>query len=232
MEKSLGQILHETQHGTDVQWNLCTREYRAKQEMKALEFALIVDPYYLMRKAQDEGKTIQVLFQGTLWNNASSPCLFSLRPDHYRVKPDWKLPDPPEGHEWHRTDWTEYMLPPPYRPLLVGETGSYESSADDGETWQSGQNPEIPTTSGLNGYYRTDRPLPKPKKRVDLEMSDIPDNATIISGDYRFNIAGISKDSIRFGGEWRTYKSLARSYKIDRHDGLGAVPCWKEVEAE
>lgn len=33
----------------------------------------------------------------------------------------WTLPPPPEGQQWHRTDWTEEMLPKGYRPLLLEE---------------------------------------------------------------------------------------------------------------
>lgn len=36
-------------------------------------------------------------------------------------KPEWKLPEPPEGKEWHRKYWTQDMLPEGYRPLLLGE---------------------------------------------------------------------------------------------------------------
>lgn len=35
--------------------------------------------------------------------------------------PEWRLPDPPPGQQWHRDDWTQDMLPEGYRPLLLGE---------------------------------------------------------------------------------------------------------------
>ena len=35
--------------------------------------------------------------------------------------PPWKLPDPPPGREWHRSDWTQEMLPDGWRPLLEME---------------------------------------------------------------------------------------------------------------
>ena len=74
-------------------------------------------------------------------------------------KPEWKLPDPPDGAEWHRTDWTQAMLPEGWRPLYVGETGDYEASGD-GTQWEQGMSPDYPTVKASHVWMRTTRPLP------------------------------------------------------------------------
>lgn len=74
--------------------------------------------------------------------------------------PAWQLPPPPPGRQWHRVDgWTEEMLPQGYRPLLVGETGSYEHSTG-GKMWIPGQNEDDATPPAQYCFWRTTRPLP------------------------------------------------------------------------
>jgi hypothetical protein len=74
--------------------------------------------------------------------------------------PAWQLPPPPPGRQWHRVDgWTEEMLPQGYRPLLVGETGSYEQSTG-GKVWIPGQNEDDATPPAQYCFWRTTRPLP------------------------------------------------------------------------
>jgi hypothetical protein len=74
--------------------------------------------------------------------------------------PAWQLPPPPPGRQWHRVDgWTEEMLPQGYRPLLVGETGSYDHSTF-GEYWISGSWETAPAPLMSYCFYRTNRPLP------------------------------------------------------------------------
>jgi hypothetical protein len=74
--------------------------------------------------------------------------------------PAWQLPPPPPGRQWHRVDgWTEEMLPQGYRPLLVGETGSYEHSTR-GDYWVTGSWETAPAPLASYCFYRTSRPLP------------------------------------------------------------------------
>jgi hypothetical protein len=74
--------------------------------------------------------------------------------------PAWQLQPPPPGRMWHRVDgWTEEMLPQDYRPLLVGETGSYEHSTF-GKCWISGSWETAPTPLASYCFYRTNRPFP------------------------------------------------------------------------
>ena len=84
--------------------------------------------------------------------------------DLVNVEP-WKLPAPPEGMQWHRDDWTEDMLPGIKRPLLIGETGTYEILLNG--VWEEGTGLNMPTPHNCP-FMRTDRPLPSIPKRVPL----------------------------------------------------------------
>jgi hypothetical protein len=92
----------------------------------------------------------------------------------------WHLPDPPEGYEWHRTDWTEKMLPEEWRPQYVGESGvEYEASSDgiNWNTYREGISTRMPTPKCFNTFFRTKAPLPPPKpklREVPLGPRDVP----------------------------------------------------------
>jgi hypothetical protein len=68
-----------------------------------------------------------------------------------------------EGQEWHRTDWTEDMLPEGWRPRLVGEghARDFDCKHDEGEhsTWGTWHEPGNFTDEG-EFFFRTLRPIP------------------------------------------------------------------------
>lgn len=95
---------------------------------------------------------------------------------------EWRLPDPPPGEQWHRTDgWTQDMLPDGWRPLLFGECeGSYDKELDkelrDGR-WIDVREPFVTLTSPKDSHTRTRRPLPaveQPTWDVTVEPTWIP----------------------------------------------------------
>lgn len=74
----------------------------------------------------------------------------------------WKLPEPPEHQQWHRTDWTQEMLPQGWRPLLKDEfieVGD-ECLMWDKKTWRVESVPVSRATP--LAHHRTTRPLPTP----------------------------------------------------------------------
>lgn len=97
----------------------------------------------------------------------------------FRLKP-WSLPAPPEDREWHRTDWTEEMLPSPYRPMLLNEVrepgDEYWSSED---RWDKTPEKGLLLLRGYNMFFRTTRPLPPARRKVPLEFQDIVPGACI-----------------------------------------------------
>jgi hypothetical protein len=102
---------------------------------------------------------------GTYWH--SSSLLIDLE---NIPAPAWQLPPPPPGRQWHRVDgWTEEMLPQGYRPLLVGETGSYEHSTG-GKHWVLGSWETAPTPLASYCFYRTTRTLPSQPPPVTPPM--------------------------------------------------------------
>ena len=79
------------------------------------------------------------------------------------VTPEWKLPDPPQGEQWHRTDWTQDMLPDGYRPLLLGEVNTAgvderECGGHRGGEWLPLSSVEA--SASHHPHLRTTRPLP------------------------------------------------------------------------
>lgn len=110
---------------------------------------------------------------GKIWDMGSSfgssekftyrvPINHPLDPDPSLKQPEWKLPDPPVGHKWHRDDWTQDMLPDGYRPLLECEIDNKEHSDID---WRSEDavgfcEPIDAFFANGVGWFRTKRPLP------------------------------------------------------------------------
>ena len=78
----------------------------------------------------------------------------------------WTLPPPPAGQQWHRTDWTEDMLPEGWRPLLYDEIPQFGD-----QVWEFGKGPwgkyvtAEPRHSAHN-HTRTMRPLSTPPRMV------------------------------------------------------------------
>lgn len=101
-----------------------------------------------------------------------------IHPDDLALIPEepaWTLPPPPEGHKWHRNDWTQDMLPEGYRPLLDGEVieedDEFFAASNEPQEWKSyplpdedddGTNESIGhlCTGLLLFQHRTRRPLP------------------------------------------------------------------------
>lgn len=78
----------------------------------------------------------------------------------------WSLPAPPPGRQWHRTDWTQEMLPEGTRPLLLGEwndVGDEILPAQGGHLYGEGwQEAETNYQADENTWHlRTRRPLPE-----------------------------------------------------------------------
>lgn len=101
----------------------------------------------------------------------------------------WKLPEPPEGMQWHRVDWTREMLPEGWRPILKGEP--YLPSGGDqrlyGGSWESG-GIDLREADWHNTNLRTHRPLPispvpKPEKRLCIHCGLPIEGAMIGAGD-------------------------------------------------
>lgn len=91
------------------------------------------------------------------------PADWPLDPDPAKAQPAkaWRLPDPPPGMAWHRTDWTEEMLPEGWRPFLRGE-----NSETGDQVWEFGIGPwkQAFVEKAHEDYarLRTRRPLPLP----------------------------------------------------------------------
>ena len=105
--------------------------------------------------------------------------------------PEWRLPDPPHGHDWHRYDWTEGMLPDGWRPLLLGERPSCGDQLFTDDRWII-VNLYTPA-KGYEPHQRTQRPLPSPKpklREVPLCADDIKAGDEFLSPEgnrYKWN---------------------------------------------
>jgi hypothetical protein len=111
---------------------------------------------------------------------------YNAKEDELTAAP-WKLPEPPENEQWHRTDfWTEKMLPEPYRPLLVGETiqegDEYENGAQMlGLHWKKQSGDWSSAGQSADNFthvpHRTTRPLPDPStpqpEEIPYEETDL-----------------------------------------------------------
>jgi hypothetical protein len=68
-----------------------------------------------------------------------------------------------EGQEWHRDDFTTDMVPPGWRPLLLGEKADHHEDKwydpDDGD-WNN--YPDTAPANHTSYHRRTRRPLPDP----------------------------------------------------------------------
>jgi hypothetical protein len=120
------------------------------------------EPYPVVGYIGEHSLATQEWTAGGLYNARESESDFNLR-----NKATWQLPAPPEGQQWHRVDgWTEEMLPAGYRPLLVGETGSYQYMLSHGK-WKDGFGTEQAAWLSNDAFWRTDRPLPQQQQLPD-----------------------------------------------------------------
>jgi hypothetical protein len=123
--------------------------------------------------AMRDGERIQVQLLSGEW---AETAIFDPRLPHRRKpKPEpWTLPPPPEGQQWHRTDWTEDMLPEGWRPLLHGEPGheGMQYLGTNGQ-WVNSDASGQKSSEG-NLHRRTRIPLPTPPRMVPLTRADVP----------------------------------------------------------
>lgn len=243
-----------------------------------------LDPYHEARKAFMDGK-LQTKGPDSErwidWDLSESP-RFNCPPEEYRRKPEWKLPEPPEGEQWHRTDWTEDMLPDGYRPLLRGEVENPEVDT----FYYDGQFYSYPSSDNAGArrsdyHRRTTRPLPFKPEPFAVEKAAFEQGKTIQfyselsekwldctpgppswypGGKYRVKpepvMVDLGPDDVPIGAEFRRGKdrhsysvisergvtlSLCKEvtftwadlfhcgWEINRNDGLGWVPCSKDV---
>ena len=101
-----------------------------------------------------------------------------------QVKPEWKLPDPPEGEQWHCTDWTRDMLSEGWRPLLVGENkhvGTQIIQQEAGGQWATYSEECEPNASDKYYFMRTSRPLPVKPDPYAAEKAAFAQGKTIQS---------------------------------------------------
>lgn len=115
------------------------------------------------------------------------PINHPLDPDPSLKQPEWKLPDPPVGHKWHRDDWTQDMLPDGYRPLLECEM-DWEKHGDIEWRDPSDEQFQVYVTgvyAGGQGWFRTKRRLPGAEEanlngpqRLRTLITDLVNNAT------------------------------------------------------
>jgi len=121
------------------------------------------DPYAELKVARAAGKVIQTKDEEGWFDDANPK---RLKHGNYRIKPDFQLPPPPPGKQWHREDgWTAEMLPQGYRPLIEGEKLQRTYDSFTHTTYPQnmfvvvlgldGQYPANPKGS----FYRTTRPL-------------------------------------------------------------------------
>lgn len=132
--------------------------------------------------------------------------------DLVNVKP-WSLQDPPEGKQWHRDDgWTEEMLPRGFRPLLLGETGSYQVLTNEG--WEEGGWPERPTTPESSVFFRTNRPLPSEPKMAPLTFEHVSKFVGVelrVTVRHIFSLSHMNERGVSIaGGGTFTWETLQR----------------------
>jgi len=143
--------------------------------------------------------------------------------------PEWKLPDPPPGREWHCADGvTEGDLPPGYRLLLVGEPLQKED-----ECWRYGHGPWERIMDESIGRcvdscfhkHRTKRPLPQ---ETNLTVDDLPHGVEFLSPTGLRNTAALmGPDGIWTGGFFYSYGNLRTQGWKWRADNGDWKPCSK-----
>lgn len=127
----------------------------------------------------------------------------------------WHLPAPPDGYEWHRTDWTEEMLPDGWRPQYLGESNAEYEASCDGLNWtrySGAYSIRAKTPQSLTTFFRTKAPLPpqKPKLReVQLCEDDIKAGDEFLSpSGKRLQWDEIYSIEIAIGGVWKSWQQL------------------------
>jgi len=150
-------------------------------------------------------------------------------------KKPWTLSPPPEGQQWHRTDWTEEMLPEGYRPLLLNEQPLDGDEVFKSPAWFKQEIWELEYVAVSDHYHeRTRRPLPPTEPvLVPLDMNDIraTDEFRIIGGCVIQTVTEWDATTFRlsYGGQVN-YLYLAANYLRRQHGSTEWKPCTKEAQ--
>lgn len=156
-----------------------------------------------------------------------------------------KLPDLPEGKEWHRPESiTEKMIAEGWRPLLLYEDLHEEDEFSDGQKtgWKKYGVKCQPFIDLGWGTFRTKRPLPSFTKRVPLGMGDIFPGAVIrkIGNCNWISIDQTCEDGVYTGGNYQghVWGRLAEDIEINQSIPISGKwnpeaweKCYKEVPA-
>lgn len=149
-----------------------------------------------------DGKKWEIQDSAGVWREhceRSDPAYIAGNGWKIRLK-QWHLPDPPEGYEWHRTDWTEEMLPEGWRPLLLAERPICGDQLLSCDSWLV-VNVHTPAKS-YEPHQRTMRPPPPPKpklREVQLCADDIKAGDEFLIGHYRHAWSSIKDGYVTYG---------------------------------
>jgi hypothetical protein len=152
----------------------------------------------------------------------------------------WTLPPPPAGQQWHRTDWTEDMLPEGWRPLLYDEIPQFGD-----QVWEFGKGPwgkyvtAEPRHSAHN-HTRTMRPVPSPPRMVPLTRADVPfgsvfralsgsDFLPVQTSDHGITLALHGESGFR---GWTQLQSMGWLIHRPGDNDADGKPVWRKCEKE
>lgn len=107
--------------------------------------------------------------------------------DSLRLVKKWELAPPPHGR-WHRSGWTEEMLPEGWRPMLYGEKFQPGDEIIHSKGyWENISNVLVGSThwipaSGDTRYSRTRRTLPEQNTDlIPMSRDDFPDSCMLLN---------------------------------------------------
>lgn len=163
--------------------------------------------------AEAEGKQIECNHAPERWEACSLSHQTWHAAELFRIKPEWKLPDPPEGKQWARADYQENDLPQGTRPLLRGE----RIEQGDECYWILGTYGWEPCDGVIGGFAcdyadrktRTRRPLPG----QEIAPGHNPDNLTVA----------------QVGDGYRLIDEDEKRARKDRK-ALHQIECWRNGE--
>lgn len=155
----------------------------------------------------------------------------------------WTLPAPPEGQQWHRTDWTEDMLPEGWRPLLLDEPrqrgDQFPKNQEPPFIWAEASGPPAIENKVKENWchHRTRRPLPTPPALIPLDVSDIraADEFRPCVGVFQICPLHHADEthvtiSEKFSHTRLSYPELAANHLRRQHGSDEWKPCTKEAQ--
>ncbi len=174
------------------------------------------------------------------WIDPSCGCLRSPDVDRNtpcpecKPAPEWRLPDPPPGQQWHRDDWTQDMLPEGYRPLLASEIDDKKHPdiawlPESGWRWRL-ENANDGWYAEDGGWLRTRRPLPAPVEYIPIGPEDVPPGSVVrvIGASWWKQVVGVRSENINVGGAGNlNWLELANNWEILRPGSSTWEPCKK-----